>query len=58
MTCRNSVQLKLYVDGIDATIDTQILLTPHIILFAFMALYNRRYPNTGTLKRDRGDVFS
>ena len=58
MTCRVCVQLPLDVDGIDASIYTQMLKTPHNILFRLKALDNGRKPDIGTLKKDRGDIFS
>ena len=58
MTCRYSFQLPLDVYGIDASIDTQILKSPHTLLVHFAALDNGRKPDIGTLKKDRGDIFS
>ena len=45
MTCRACVQIQLYFDGIYASIDTQILKTPHIHLFHLAALDNVRNPD-------------
>ena len=58
MTCRECVQLPLYVDGIYASIDTQMLKPPHILLFRLDALYNGRNLDIGTINKDRGDIFS
>ena len=58
MTCRACVQLPLDVDGIDASIDTQILKPPHILLVHLAALDNDRKPGIGALKKDRGEIFS
>ena len=49
MTCRACVQLPLYVYGIDTSIDTQILKTPHILLFHLVAFDNGRKPYIVTL---------
>ena len=58
MTCGGCVQLPLYVDGIDARIDTQILKIPHYIIVHLAALENGINPDIGTLKKDRDDIFS
>ena len=58
MTCRACIKLPLYVDGIDSSIDTQILEKYHILLVHLAALDNGRNPDIGTLKKDRGDIFS
>ena len=58
MTCRACVQLPLDVDGIDVSIDTQMLKNPHNILFHLADLDNGRKPDIGTLKKDNGDIFS
>ena len=52
------VKLPLYLDGMDASIDTQILKTPHHLLVYLAALENGRKTDIGTLKKDRGDIFS
>ena len=57
MTCRSCIKLPLYVDVIDARIDTHMLKTPHIILVHLAALDNGRKPDIGTLKKDRDDIF-
>ena len=58
ITCRTCVQLPLYVYGIDASIDTQIMEKPHILLVHFATLDNGRKPDIVTLKKNRGDIFS
>ena len=58
MTCRACIQLPLDVDGIDTSIDTQMLKKPHIVLFRLSALYNGRKPYIGTLNKYRGGIFS
>ena len=58
MTCRDCVELPLDVDGIDSSIDTQIPKNPHDLLGHLVVLYNGRNPDIGTLKKDRGDIFS
>ena len=57
MTFRVCVQLPLYVYGIDAIIDTQMLKYPNTILFDLAALDNVRKPDIGTLEKYRGDIF-
>ena len=57
MSSRACAKLPLDVDGIDDRIDTQILKTPHIILFHLAALNNGRNSDIGTLKKERGDIF-
>ena len=58
MTCRDCVKLPLYVDGIYSIIDTQMLITPRDLLVHLAALDNRRNPDIGTLKKNRGGIFS
>ena len=58
MTCRACVQLPLDVDGIDTSINTQILKTPRGLIVRLADLYNGRNPEIGTLKKDKGDIFS
>ena len=58
MPCRACIKLPLGVNGIDASIDTQILKPPHILLVELAALDNGRKPNIGSLNKDRGDIFS
>ena len=58
MTCRACVQLPLYIYGIDDIIDTKIIKTPHDILVRLMALDYGRNPDIGTLKKERGGIFS
>ena len=58
MICKACIQLSLDVDGIDAIIDNQIIKTPYDLLVCLTDLYNGRNPDIGTLKKDRGDIFS
>ena len=51
------IQLPFDVDGIDASIDTQIPKTD-IILVHLEVLENGGKPVVGTLNKDRGDIFS
>ena len=57
MTCRACVQLPLGVDGIYASIYTQILKN-NILLVHLAALDNGRNTDIGTLKKDKGGIFS
>ena len=52
------VKLPLYVYGIDDSIETKILKTPHILLVHLAALESGRNTDIGTLNKDRGDIFS
>ena len=58
MTCRDCIQLPLDGYGIYAIIDNQILKTPHDFLVHLTASENGGKPDIGTLKKDRGDIFS
>ena len=58
MTSRACVQLPLDVDGIDASINSQIMKTPNDLLGHLAALDNGRNPYIGTLKKEKGDIFS
>ena len=58
MDCRACVQIPLDVDEIYYSIDTQMLKTPHDLLFHLAVLDNGRKPYIGTLKKDRDDIFS
>ena len=58
MTFMDCVQPPLCVYGIDDSIYTQIMRTLHIILVNFAALDNGRKSDIGTLKKERGDIFS
>ena len=51
MTCRACIQLPLDVDGVNSSIDTQILKTPRDGLVHLAALENGINPDIGTLKR-------
>ena len=57
MTCMDYVQPQLYVDGIDAIIDTKILKRPHILLVCLAYFYNERKLDIGTPKKERGYFF-
>ena len=48
----------MYVNGIDTIIDTQVLKFTHILLVHLATLDNGRNPDIGTLKKDRGEIFS
>ena len=58
MTYRVCVQLPIYVDGIDAIINTQMLKTPHDLLLHLMDLGNRRKLYIGILNKEGGDIIS
>ena len=58
MTCRAYVQLPLDLDGIDTRINNQIMENPHDLLFHLSDLDNVRNPDIGTLKREKGNIFS
>ena len=58
MTCRACIQPPLDVYGIDASINTHMLLKTHTLIVHFTALDNEIKPDIGTLKKDRGDIFS
>ena len=58
VTCRVCVQLPLYVDVIDASIDTQMLKSSDILLVHFAALDNGRKADIVTLKKDKVYIFS
>ena len=58
MTCRACVELPLDVNEIDYRIDTRISNPLHILLLHLVALENGRKPDIGTLKKERGDIFS
>ena len=57
MTCRAFIQLPLYVYGIDARINTQMLKNTHILLVHLEDSDNGRKRDIGTLNKDRGDIF-
>ena len=46
------------MDVIDDSIDTQMLKNPHDLLVHLEDLYHGRNPYIGTLKNERGDIFS
>ena len=58
MTCRACVQLPLDVDGIDAIINNQTMKSPHDILVHLAYLDSGINPEVGTLKKEKGDIFS
>ena len=58
MNCRACVQLSLDIDGKDSRIDTQMLKTPNDMIVHLADLDHVRKPDIGTLKKDRGDIFS
>ena len=51
------VQIPLDVDGIDDIMYTQILKNPHNMLFHLLDLEYGRKPDTGTINKERGDIF-
>ena len=57
MTCRACVKVLLYVDEIDASINTQMLKNPHDFLVHLAALENEINPEISTFKKERGDIF-
>ena len=58
MTFRACVKLPLNVDGIDARINTQMLKPPHDLIVQLAALDNGINPEIGTLKKEKGYIFS
>ena len=46
------------MDGIDASIDNNMLKEKHILLVHLADLDNGIKPDIGTLKKERGDIFS
>ena len=58
MTCRACVKLPLYVDGIDASIESRILKYHHNLLVYLAALDYGRNPYIFPLKKEMGDIFS
>ena len=57
ITCRKFFQIPLDVDGIDASINNQMLENPRIILVHLAALDNGINTYIGTLNKDRGEIF-
>ena len=55
---RDFFQLPLDVDCIDDIINTQMMKPPHIILLRLEALGDGINPDIGTVKKDRGEIFS
>ena len=51
MPCQDFVQLTLYIDEIDARIDTQILKTTHHLLFHLLDLEYGENLDIGTPKK-------
>ena len=51
MTCRACVQIPLYVYGIDASIDNQMMKNPHDIIVHLVALDYGRNTDIGLLKK-------
>ena len=58
MTCRSCIQLPLYLNWVDDSINTQTLETSHDLLSHLAALDNGRNPEIGTLKKEKGDISS
>ena len=57
-TCRECIQLPLYVYGIDAIINNQMLKISHILLVHLSALKNGRNLGIDTLNKEKGDILS
>ena len=51
ITCRACIQLPLYVNGINISIDTQMLQNPNYLPVHLVDLENGRNPDIGTLKK-------
>ena len=58
MTFRACIKIPFNVYGIYASIYTQMMKKPHVILVHLVDLYYGRNTDIGTLKKDRGDIFS
>ena len=58
MDCRACVQIPLDLYGLDSSIDTQMLKTPHDLLVHLEALGNGINPDIGKLKKNMRDIFS
>ena len=58
MTCRSCVQLLLNVNGIDTSINTHMVKLPHDLIVYLEDLENGRNPDIGTLKKEKGEIFS
>ena len=57
ITCRDCVQLQLYVDDTDASIDTQMIKPLNNMLVHLSDLDYGIIPDIGTLNKERGDIF-
>ena len=57
MNFRACVQLPLDTDGIDSSINRQMLKTPHDLRVHLSDLENGRNPEIGTLNTEKGDIF-
>ena len=58
MSFRACVQLPLDVNGVDASINTQILRTPHDLMVHLASLDNERKTDIVILNKEKGDIFS
>ena len=58
MTGRACDKLPLDTNGIETSINTEMMKTPHIILFHLEDLENWINTDIFTLKKDMGDIFS
>ena len=58
MTCRACVKLSLYIYGIGSSIDAKMLIQSHDSLVHLEDLEYERNTDIGTLKKERGDIFS
>ena len=58
ITYKSCDKITLDVDGIDISIYTQMLKPPHTIIVHLADFDSGRDPNIGSLKKERGDIFS
>ena len=58
MTCRAYIQLPLKLGGLEARIDTQMTKILPGLLVHLAGLDNGINPDIGTIKKDRGSIFS
>ena len=58
MTCRACVKLLVDAYGIDSSINVQMLKTPNDLLVRLVDLGYGINPEIGTLRKEKGDIFS
>ena len=58
MNCRACIKLPIDVDGTDASVDTQIMTPPYILLVHLVDLDHIRNTDIVTLKKEKGDTSS